>query len=106
MAKVTIEFDTNDKYAEVKVDGKLLNDLSYVCLSKRVPYGYDGYSQDSEDADEFSCYISQMSKEDDGMTKMSSIMASQKTQGAFVPAKTVASENKVAQEIFNYLKKK
>lgn len=94
-----VTFDTNEKYAEVKVGGKVMENISSVSFSKRMPMEY---GMDESEEDVFSCYISQHSEEKDGMTQCTHIYASQNTGGEFIPVKQ--ETELVCAEIREFLK--
>jgi hypothetical protein len=71
--KVNIEYDSSTKKAVVKVDGKVVEDLDSVHISKR--YSYD--EEEEEDGPQYTCSINtvQDKREEDGVVKTSSIYA-------------------------------
>lgn len=101
MAKIVVNFDTNDKTLEVKVGGKVLDNISSVSFSKKMPYEMGG-QVDSEDETEFSCYVSQMGYENDGMTQCQHTYANSNTEG-LVPLK--GDSNQISKDIAEYLKR-
>lgn len=90
MAKMVIEFDTNDKSLSVTLDGQAVDNVVGAEVYRRGYYGYG--APDDEDGDEefaFSVMTAEKDKEND-LTRMTRIVASQSVEGQFQDAQAIA----------------
>lgn len=82
MAIVSIEFDTNEKTMTCKVDGKTIENVSYVCL---------GLNYSDEDA--YSCSIETSTKDEEhDMRLVTRMVASESRAGQELVEKARAAE--------------
>jgi hypothetical protein len=91
MAKVVIQFDTNDKTLNVTVDGKSLENVVHADVCRRDYYGYGmPVSDDDEDEPEFRFCITQAEKDADNDTeKVTRIVAADSEEGKLSTAQVI-----------------
>ena len=78
MAKINIEFDTKSKELSLTLDGKAVENVQSVSLSKMMDY----YSDSSSDKNEFSfSVLTQDKNEADGYKTYTHILAKQSEEG-------------------------
>jgi hypothetical protein len=89
MAKVVIEFDTNEKSLAVSIDGAAVDNVVGAEVYRRGYYGY-GPPEDSEESPEFCFSVMQAEKDKaNDLTKMTRIIAAENPQAKLAGAQDV-----------------
>ena len=105
MAKVVIEFDTNEKTLAVSIDGAAIENVVGAEVYRRGYYGY-GPPEDGEADPEFAFSVMQAeSDKANDMTKMTRIAASLGQSKTVLASAKVKQTEKAVADIINYFNK-
>lgn len=108
MAKIVIEFDTNEKSLDVTMDGEKLQNVEEVSICNA---GYDRDGDGDEDDKDYHFHICMLESDDEhALRRISKIVASEVGQGGeplpnHPGLKKVAGESKFERDVANFFKK-
>lgn len=90
MAKIVIEFDTNEKSLAVSIDGTVVDNVVGAEVYRRGYYGYGAPEDNDGDEAEFAFSVTQAEKDKaNDLTKMTRIVASESAEGKLAAAQDI-----------------